>query len=96
VLYLAWLHEADVERMTGWWRRRTPADGSGPALIAGERPRFRWAEWCGPGPSAAAFSLLLAIAAVVAVELEQRADRYGEHRAEGRYALREVPEERVQ
>jgi len=95
VLYLAWLHEGDVERIAGWWRRRFPAKSDAPALIAAERPPVRWANWCGPAPSATAFALLLATTTVVGVELEQRADLYGEHRSEGRYALQEVPEQRV-
>jgi hypothetical protein len=95
VLYLAWLHEADVSRIAAWWRRRAASPVAESALEMAERPAPAWAGWCGPAPSAAAFVLLAAVTAVASVELEQRADVYGEHRAAGRYGLQEVPAERV-
>lgn len=95
VLYLAWLHEADVDRFAAWWNRRFPAfarDGAAQRDAAALR---RWTGWCGPAQSCAAFMVLAAVTAVTAVEFEQRSDRYGERRPEGPYALDFVPEERV-
>ncbi|MFO1091970.1 MAG: HTTM domain-containing protein [Planctomycetaceae bacterium] len=89
VLYLSWLHESDVERLAAWWRRRTgrTIDAEPTACEAGPS---RWAAWFGPAPSAALFATLLAATAVTAVELDHRADLYGERRPEGRYALEKL------
>lgn len=93
VLYLAWLHETDVDRIRAWWRRGIRETSRQPAMA--DRGPARWAAWCGPAPSAAAFTVLIAATAVTAVELEHRSDRYGERRAEGRYVLEKLPAARV-
>jgi hypothetical protein len=95
-LYLAWLHEEDVERIAAWWRARFPATETEHVESTATPTVPRWAGWCGPAPSAAAFVLVAAVTAVTAVELEQRSDRFGEHRPEGRYALELLPTERVE
>jgi len=95
VLYLAWLQEADVVRIAAWWRRRFPLAAARAAESLAAPPVARWIGWCGPVPSAAAFALVAAATAVTAVELEQRSDRYGERRPDGRYALELLPEQRV-
>lgn len=96
VMYLAWFHEADMERLAAWWRRKVPARTGDASVLVAALPATRWSAWFGPAPSAAAFMLLAAATAVIAVQVEQRADLYGEHRPEGRYALELVPEQRVQ
>jgi hypothetical protein len=95
VLYLAWLHEEDVDRIAAWWRRKFGVAAIETDSPLSVQPAAWWTGWCGPAPSAAAFVLLAAATAVTAVELEQRNDLYGERRPEGRYQLALLPQERV-
>jgi hypothetical protein len=93
VLYMAWIHEADVERLAAWWRRRFPAADVEPVAVPATAG---WWNWCGPLQCSAALVVVAAATAVTAVELEQRRDLFGERRPEGRYTLPLLTEQRVQ
>lgn len=94
-LYLAWLHESDVDRIAAWLSRRRVRAANPSDFAAAPALSPRWGTWCGPAPSAAAFAVVVAAASVAAVEIEHRSDPFGERRAAGRYQLSQLPEQRV-
>lgn len=95
-LYLAFVNERDVDRLSvlvARWRTRGQQ-----AAFPAWRVRLRALQapaWMGPGQSAALFGLLLAVSAVMGVEVEHRSDPFGLRRPEGRHALRPIAAERV-
>ena len=91
-LYLAFINQRDVDRMSLFLARWNLT----PMLTRFTPTRsLRIPTWIGPGQSAAAFGLILAVSAVLGVEVEHRSDPYGLSRPEGPYALQSIPAERV-
>ena len=96
VLYLAWLHEEDVQRISRWWSQRTGRVASHVAEAVSTAPvNGRWSGWFAPAPNVAMFGVLTAVTMLASVEIERRSDVFGERRAEGKPALQFVPEARV-
>jgi hypothetical protein len=95
VLYLAWLHEADVERISAWWRRRTGRAATERPSAAAVVCLVRESGWYSPAASAGMFALLGAATMLLSAEIERRSDCYGDNSPQGRAALQFVPPERV-
>ncbi len=102
-IYFSFVNSGDVVTWAARWRRwkRRHGDTWLPRLAAATTParalcRFVSSRFANldrrlnPVASAALFALLMLAVTVAAVEVEYRVDPYGERRAEGPYALREV------
>lgn len=95
-LYLAWVNERDVERITASFGsvRGKLASLFAP-IAAAVSPLRRLAAQAGVVHSGIAFSMVLAATALAGIELERRSDPYNEFGPNGRAALKSVPAERV-
>lgn len=95
VLYLAWLHEEDVDRITVWWRERTGRTAWQARQAAAAAPAMRSLGWVNPALSASVYGVLVAITMFASVEIERRSDVYGDRSADGRSTLQLLPQQRV-
>jgi hypothetical protein len=95
-LYLAFINQRDVDRMTVMAARWGARGSLIPlrAWLSAVRS-FGVPAWMGPGQSAALFGLALSVSVVLGVEAEHRSDPFGLRRPEGPYTLQPIPAERV-
>lgn len=86
VLYLLWYEDADHARWLARWERWWGASLPQPTQVAFRAWRF---------PSVAAWAGCMLMAGAVGVWIDRNSDPFGDHRAEGRYQLVPMTEERI-
>jgi hypothetical protein len=97
-IYFAFFDEEDYLALRAWLSQRWPM------AFSGWQAFFVWPwrkldairpNWFGPSQAAAAFAVFASLCAVTAVEVESRADVYGQARAAGSHELQPLPQETV-